>query len=70
MKYKVYISCPFVEITHLRLICIRRKKSRSDRRKEKKNKEKQLPSFLHMFSKVQLLKGLITLKGLMTFGDN
>ena len=63
VKYKDYISCQFVEMTHLRLICIQRKKSRSDRRQEK-NKEKRLPSFLHMFSKVQHLKGL------MTFGDN
>ena len=35
VKYKDYISSQFVETTHLRLICIWRMKSRSDRRQEK-----------------------------------
>ena len=63
MKYKYHISCQFVDTTHLRLICIRRMKSCSSSTR-KKPKKKRLPSFLHMFSKVQHLKGLIT------FGDN
>ena len=64
MKYKYYISLYLLNPpAHLRLICIRRMKSCSSSTR-KKPKKKRLPSFLHMFSKVQHLKGLIT------FGDN
>ena len=63
VKCKDYVSCQVVETTHLRLICIRKVKSRSSSTR-KKPKKKRLLSFLHMFSKVQHLKGL------MTFGDN
>ena len=63
MKCMDYVSCQVVETTHLKLICIRRMKSRSSSTR-KRPKEKRLLSFLHMFSKVQHLKGL------MTFGDN
>ena len=59
VKCKDYVSCQVVETTHLRLICIRRMKSCSSSTR-KKNKKKRLPSFLHMFSKVQHLKGLMT----------
>ena len=59
VKCKDYVSCHVVETTHLRLICIRRMKSRSSSTR-KKPKKKRLPSFLHMFSKVQHLKGLMT----------
>ena len=63
VKCKDYISCQFVETTHLRLICIRRMKSRSSSTR-KRPKEKRLLSFLQMFSNVQHLKGL------MIFSDN
>ena len=63
VKCKDYVSRQVVETTHLRLICIRRMKSCSSSTR-KKPKKKRLPSFLHMFSKVQQLKGLTT------FGDN
>ena len=59
MKYKYHISCQVVETTHLRLICIRRMKITFIVDK-KKPKKKRLLSFLHMFSKVQHLKGLMT----------
>ena len=58
-KYKYYISCQFVETTHLRLICIRRMKSCSSSTR-KKPKKKRLTSFLHKFSKFQHLQGLMT----------
>ena len=59
VKCKDYVSCQVVETTHLRLICIRKVKSRSSSTR-KKPKKKRLLSFLHMFSKVQHLKGLMT----------
>ena len=59
VKCKDYVSCQVVERTHLKLICIRRMKSRSSSTR-KKNKKKRLLSFLHMFSKVQQLKSLMT----------
>ena len=59
----LHISCQFAETKHLRLICIRRMKSRSSSTR-KKERKKRLPSFLHMFSKFQHLEGL------MKFGDN
>ena len=59
VKCKDYVSCQVVEKTHLRLICVRRMKSRSSSTR-KKTKKKRLLSFLHMFSKVQHLKGLMT----------
>ena len=63
VKCKDYISCQFVETTHLKLICIRRMKSRSSSTR-KRPKEKRLLIFFQMFSNVQHLKGL------MTFIDN
>ena len=54
VKCKDYVSCQVVQTTHLRLICIWIIKSRSS------STRKNLPSFLHMFSKVQHLKGLMT----------
>ena len=59
VKCKDYVSRQVVETTHLRLICIRRMKSRSSSTR-KKTKKKRLLSFLHMFSKVQHLTGLMT----------
>ena len=59
VKCKDYFSCQVVETTHLRLICIGKVKSRSSST-GKKPKKKLLLSFLHMFSKVQHLKGLMT----------
>ena len=59
LKCKDYVSCQVVETMHLRLICIRKVKSRSSSTR-KKPKKKRLLSFLHMFSKVQHLKGLMT----------
>ena len=63
MICKDYVSCQVVETTHLKLICIRRMKSRSSLTR-KRPKEMRLLSFLHMFSNVQHLKGL------MIFSDN
>ena len=60
VKCKDYVSCQVVETTYLRLICIRRTKSRSSSTR-KRTKKKRLLSFLHMFSKVQHLKGLMTI---------
>ena len=58
VKCKDYVSCQFVEATHTK------NKVTFIVDKKKNNKKKRLLSFLHMFSKVQHLKGL------MTFGDN
>ena len=59
---QLYISCQFVETTHLKLICIQRMKSCSlhVHCRQEKNKKKRLPSFLQMFSKVQHFKGRMT----------
>ena len=43
MKCKDYVSCQVVETTHLRLICIRRMKSRSS--STRKNEEKAITEF-------------------------
>ena len=59
VKCKDYVSRQVVETTHLRLICIQRMKITFIVDK-KKPKKKRLLSFLHMFSKVQHLKGLMT----------
>ena len=59
VKCKDYVSRQVVETTHLRRICIRRMKITFIVDK-KKPKKKRLLRFLHMFSKVQYLKGLMT----------
>ena len=59
VKCKDYVSCQVVQTTHLRLICIWIIKSRSSSTR-KKTQEKATSKFLHMFSKVQHLKGLMT----------
>ena len=49
VKCKDYVSCQVVETTHLRLICIRRMKSRSSSTRKKKQ-EKAITKFSsHVF---------------------
>ena len=65
MKYKYYTSCQFVETdaskanlhTENEVTYIVDKKKK---KKKKKKQKKRLPSFLHMFSKVKHLTGLMT----------
>ena len=64
MKCKDYVSCQFVEATHPKANLHTKNKVTFIVDKKNNNKKKRLLSFLHMFSKVQHLKGL------MTFGDN
>ena len=66
MKYKYYISCQFVETdaskanlhTENEVTYIVDKKKK--KKKKEKKRKKRLPSFLHMFSKVKHLTGLMT----------
>ena len=59
MKCKDYVSCQVVETTHPKANLHTESKVTFIVDK-KKTKKKRLLSFLHMFSKVQYLKGLMT----------
>ena len=60
VKCKDYVSCQVVETTHLIKANLHTENEVTFIVDKKKNKKKRLVSFLHMFSKVQYLKGLMT----------
>ena len=59
-KYYMYISCQFVETDASKANLHTENEVTYIVDKKKKKQKKRLPSFLHMFSKVKHLTGLMT----------
>ena len=59
-KYYMYISCQFVETDACKANLHTENEVTYIVDKKKKKRKKRLPSFLHLFSKVKHLTGLMT----------